>query len=84
MPVELLALGLTLALAAEEPAQADDEAPPVELLEFLGAWMTDDGAWIDPFSLPDPDAPEGEPSDGKPMEDAGDGTPDAPHGEDGQ
>ncbi len=33
-------------------AQADGEAAPDEaLLEFLGTWETDDGDWVDPFSL---------------------------------
>lgn len=28
--------------------------PPLELLEFLGQWETDDGEWIDPQELEDP------------------------------
>ncbi len=29
--------------------------PPLELLEFLGQWETDDGEWIDPQALEDPE-----------------------------
>ncbi|HHQ40824.1 MAG TPA: hypothetical protein ENK20_00850 [Chromatiales bacterium] len=42
------------AAKAREPeaAQTGGEAAPDEaLLEFLGTWETDDGEWVDPFSL---------------------------------
>jgi hypothetical protein len=35
--------------------QEDDEAPSLELLEFLGEWETSDGEWIDPEELEDDD-----------------------------
>ncbi len=32
-------------------AGTSDEAPEVELLEFLGEWQSEEGAWIDPFEV---------------------------------
>jgi len=39
------------ALLAADPATESDETPSLELLEFLGAWETDDGQWQDPLQL---------------------------------
>ena len=33
---------------APEDQTARDQAPTLELLEFLGEWETDEGYWIDP------------------------------------
>ncbi len=41
-----------LLLAA--PVAAEDEAPSLELLEFLGSFETAEGQWLDPTQL---DAP---------------------------
>ena len=41
----LILLGLVL----KEARAASDEAPSMELLEFLGEFETSDGGWIDPF-----------------------------------
>ena len=35
--------------------QQEDEAPSLELLEFLGEWETGDGEWLDPAELEDDD-----------------------------
>lgn len=44
------------ALGADQDG-GDEQAdvPPLELLEFLGQWETDDGEWIDPQELEDPE-----------------------------
>ena len=51
----MLTLILGTSAAAEEPAKSAastaTDSPSLELLEFLGEWETDDGAWVDPFSL---------------------------------
>jgi hypothetical protein len=36
---------------ADPGAVEDTEAPSMELLEFLGAWETADGEWIDPEEM---------------------------------
>lgn len=42
--------------AAQHCTDAQAEAsPPLELLEFLGQWETDDGEWMDPQALEDPE-----------------------------
>lgn len=35
------------------PAIGDEQLPTLELIEFLGAWETDRGNWVDPFELPE-------------------------------
>ncbi len=52
----LVRVALLLAtLLAQSATRADEPvapaAPSVELLEFLGAWETDGGEWIDPAVL---------------------------------
>ncbi|MDO9319915.1 MAG: hypothetical protein Q7V56_17205 [Gammaproteobacteria bacterium] len=54
-----LALTLLMASSAwggdQDGSDEQTEAPPpLELLEFLGQWETDDGEWIDPQELEDP------------------------------
>ena len=54
----ILAIGLagTAPAAAQEDhrpvdpmdVSADDTAPSLELLEFLGEWETEEGRWVDP------------------------------------
>lgn len=54
MPVEWLLLVTSLnAAPAAATTQAVAESPSVELLEFLGAWETARGQWIDPTQLED-------------------------------
>ena len=53
----LAALGGLLPLPPA--ALAEDEAPDVALLEFLGSWEDDDGEWIDPLRLLDEMEAEG-------------------------
>ena len=36
-----------------QPLQATEQAIDLELLEFLGEWVTDDGEWVDPEQLED-------------------------------
>lgn len=50
MPAELAAWLLVAALAADVESPAD-EAPDAEMLEFLGAFETKDGQWLDPLAL---------------------------------
>lgn len=42
------------------PVAAEDEAPSLELLEFLGSFETADGQWLDPTQLLDAPLPERE------------------------
>lgn len=70
-----LVLILTLILSvvpgrSEDNPPAKDEAvdmaptsPSIELLEFLGAWETDDGEWVDPAILDDSSPSDQESSD---------------------
>jgi len=51
----LLGLMFGLSLAADENAATDAAPPSRELLEFLGGFGTEDGAWLDPLSLRDED-----------------------------
>ncbi len=37
--------------AAIGSGKTSDEAPDVELLEFLSEWRSEEGAWIDPFEV---------------------------------
>ena len=39
------------AVQAGKPAAQETAAPSLELLEFLGAWETPEGKWVDPLSL---------------------------------
>ena len=41
-------LALVLMTAAAEEQPPPEEAPDMELLEFLGAWDAGDGQWVDP------------------------------------
>lgn len=55
-----LVLMLLMAFSARAADQGGGDIqaeapPPLELLEFLGQWETDDGEWIDPQDL---EAPE--------------------------
>jgi hypothetical protein len=52
MPAEALAVILSGVLAAGTAAPAAD-APDPEMLEFLGAFETRDGQWLDPLTLDD-------------------------------
>jgi len=47
----LLCLLPAAALAGEPKKGRDEAAPSLELLEFLGAWETPEGQWVDPLSL---------------------------------
>ena len=70
-----LVLILTLILSAapgrcEENPPAKDDAvdvapalPSIELLEFVGAWETDDGEWVDPAILDESSPSDQESSD---------------------
>ncbi len=49
--------------AHTENADEDNDAPSMELLEFLGSWETDDGEWVDPALLDDTLSPDREYSD---------------------
>ncbi|MBI5137055.1 MAG: hypothetical protein HZA24_06915 [Nitrospirae bacterium] len=54
MPVDLLAMGLGVALAHAEPLPdrvSERTRPSPALLEFLGSWETADGVWVDPGEL---------------------------------
>lgn len=43
------------------PAHAtEEEPPPMELLEFLAEFETENGGWVDPTELEDMDIPEQE------------------------
>ncbi len=45
---------LLLGLLPFSPAiMADDDAPDLALLEFLGAWEDSDGEWINPLQILD-------------------------------
>ncbi len=51
-----LLMGSGARAADQHAADAPTEAPPpLELLEFLGQWETDDGEWIDPQELENPE-----------------------------
>lgn len=47
--VPVLICLMILGLALQVARAASDEAPSMELLEFLGEFETKDGGWIDPF-----------------------------------
>jgi hypothetical protein len=53
MPVDTAAVLLTAVLAAGSAAPTEAEPPDAELLEFLGAFETADGKWLDPLVLDD-------------------------------
>lgn len=54
-----VAWSLAMALLVTADAGASEEAPSVELLEFLGSWEDGNGQWIDPLELlPAEDKPE--------------------------
>lgn len=57
LPVVLMLLAGSGAKAADQSGSDAPAAapPPLELLEFLGQWETDDGEWIDPQALEDPE-----------------------------
>jgi hypothetical protein len=49
-----------------QPGVPPAQAPSPDLLEFLGEFSDDDGGWIDPLDLEDPEtAPEQEKGDGR-------------------
>lgn len=48
MPVKRMIMALAILIAV--PVQAD-EAPDMEMLEYLGNWETADGEYIDPMEL---------------------------------
>lgn len=45
--------------AAAGAASTSDEAPDVELLEFLSEWQNDEAAWLDPFEVDSMSAEQG-------------------------
>ena len=45
----MLLMLASLQCAAEEAA--NNEAPSMEMLEFLGRWETTDGKWVDPTRM---------------------------------
>ncbi len=47
----MLCLLPAMALADEPGAGQGERTPSLELLEFLGAWETPEGQWVDPLSL---------------------------------
>ena len=50
--VRVNALLLAAALLVSNAASAEEvEAPPLELLEYLGEWEDSDGKWVDPQML---------------------------------
>ncbi len=54
--VLLVMILISQSLQAETAeTQAGDEAPSLELLEFLGEWESSDGEWVDPADLEDDD-----------------------------
>lgn len=48
MPVKRMMMALAIVIAV--PTQAE-EAPDMELLEYLGSWETANGKYIDPMEL---------------------------------
>lgn len=48
MPVKRMMMALAIVIAV--PTQAE-EAPDMELLEYLGTWETANGKYIDPMEL---------------------------------
>jgi len=51
----LLLLMILHSPVLQAETQQDDDAPSLELLEFLGEWETGDGEWLDPEDLEDED-----------------------------
>ena len=43
--------------AGRAPGETGAEEAPLELLEFLGEWETEDGRWIDPAELEEMELP---------------------------
>jgi len=60
MPPDLCALLLTGVLTAGN-VHPPSEPADMEMLEFLGAFETRDGKWLDPLSLEDRDAEQAKP-----------------------
>lgn len=60
MPPELCALLLTGLLAAGSTSPSPEPAD-LEMLEFLGAFETQGGKWLDPLSLDDHDPEKPQP-----------------------
>ncbi len=64
MPVDPLTIGLILAMAGSPRADSprdlprSEVLPSAELLEFLGAWSTDDGEWVAPEMFEQMNVPE--------------------------
>ena len=46
--MQVKSMFLILALTNNIHAHAAEEAPSLDLLEFLGSWETQEGNWIDP------------------------------------
>ncbi len=42
-------LTLLLLICSNAPVVADEQAPDLELLEYLGQWEREDGSWSDPM-----------------------------------
>ena len=53
MPADAATVLLTAVLAAGTAAPTEAQPPDAELLEFLGAFETADGKWLDPLVLDD-------------------------------
>lgn len=51
----LFCLAAGVAEAAPVPALPADE-PDDALLDFLGSWPSEEGRWVDPFTIPDDQA----------------------------
>ncbi len=51
----LLLLMIQTYLPSLADSSEEDEAPSIELLEFLGEWETSNGEWLDPSLLEDED-----------------------------
>ena len=51
----LIFMMIMLSPLLQAETEGNEEAPTLELLEFLGEWETSDGQWIDPAVLEDED-----------------------------
>jgi hypothetical protein len=56
----MIFLSQSRTIAAEEK---ETVSPPLDLLEFLGEFETEDGEWIDPIEIDEMNLPDGERKD---------------------